>query len=201
MIEPLPSDPVRTTSAPVDSPLGDTIGVSENRAAVELRPMRLEDVNLLRAWDDDADVAAALGGSGAEWYDWSIELSRTVPWRDLLIAEEDGRPIGFIQLIDAREEESHYWGDVAPGTWSLDIWIGSSDDRGRGLGAQIMHAALLRIFDVHGADVVVIDPRVDNRRAIGFYERLGFERVGIRELDGDQCLVMRLQRSLAPARS
>lgn len=156
--------------------------------------MTIHDVALLRTWDDDADVAAALGGRGADWYDWPIELARTVPWRELLIVVEDGRPIGFIQLADAAEEESHYWGDVAPGTWSIDIWIGAPGDRGRGLGRAAMQAALRRIFDHHGADVVVIDPREDNRRAIAFYERLGFQRVEDRELDGDRCLVMSIQR-------
>jgi aminoglycoside 6'-N-acetyltransferase len=90
---------------------------------VELRPMRDADLALLAAWDDDGEVAAALGGRSADWYDWPSELVRDVSWRELLIAEEDGRPIGFIQIADASEEESHYWGDVEPGTWSLDIWI------------------------------------------------------------------------------
>ena len=51
------------------------------------------------------------------------------------------------------------------------------------------------MFEQHGAEMVVIDPAVDNRRAIAFYERLGFERVGIREFGDDECLVMRLLRS------
>jgi RimJ/RimL family protein N-acetyltransferase len=42
---------------------------------------------------------------------------------------------------------------------------------------------------------VVIDPLVSNRRATAFHERLGFERVWVREIDGDECLVMRLLRS------
>ena len=108
------------------------------------------------------------------------------------IAEEDGRPIGFVQLIEASEEESHYWVDVEPGTWALDIWIGSPEDRGRGLGAQVMRAAIARTFEHPGAHTVVIDPKVSNRRAIAFYERLGFEAVGERDFDGDSCLVMRL---------
>jgi aminoglycoside 6'-N-acetyltransferase len=157
--------------------------------------MEVDDVGLVVRWDDDSDVAAALGGRGADWYDWPIELARDAPWRELLIAEENGRPIGFMQLIDAAEEESHYWGDVAPGTWALDIWIGSPDDRGRGLGTEAMHAAVRRIFEHHGADTVVIDPQVNNRRAIAFYGRLGFEPVGVREFDGDSCLVMRLVRN------
>ena len=157
--------------------------------------MAIEDVAWLVRWDDDPDVTEAIGGRGALWYDWPAELIRDVPWRELLIVEEDGRPIGFLQLTDASEEESHYWGDIEPGTWALDIWIGSPADRGRGLGAEAMKVALGRVFDQHGAEMVVIDPAVDNRRAISFYERLGFERVGVREFGDDECLVMRRSRS------
>ncbi len=139
--------------------------------------MTIDDVALLVQWDADPDVAAAIGGRGADWYDWSAELVRDVSWRELLIAQEDGRPIRFIQLADAGEEESPYWGHVEPGTWALDIWIGSPDNRGRGLGQEAMGVALSRVFDQHGAEIVVIDPAVDNRRAIQFYERVGFEGV------------------------
>lgn len=164
---------------------------------VELRPMTIDDVALLVRWDDDPDVAAAIGGRGADWYDWPAELVADVPWRELLIAEEDGRPIGFLNLTNAHEEESHYWGEIEAGTWAIDIWIGSPDDRGRGLGVEAMKLALGRLFDRHGAAMVVIDPAVDNRRAIAFYERLGFERVGVREFGDDESLVMRLFRSSA----
>ncbi len=157
--------------------------------------MTLDDVALLVRWDDDPDVAAAIGGRGADWYDWPAELSREVPWRELLIAEDDGRPIGFVQLTDAGEEESHYWGDAEPGTWTIDIWLGSPTDRGRGLGTVVMRAVLARLFDDHRARVVVIDPLVENRRAIEFYRRLGFESVGVRDFDGDACMVMRLVSS------
>src|SRR4029079_13216159 len=133
---------------------------------VELRPMRVDDVSLLVRWDDDPDVAAALGGRSEDWYDWPAELARDVAWRCLRIAEEAGRPIGFVQLIDAVDEESHYWGDVEPGTWALDIWIGSPEDRGRGLGTHVMRAAMTRAFEQHGAETIVIDPQVTNRRAI-----------------------------------
>jgi aminoglycoside 6'-N-acetyltransferase len=166
-----------------------------HRCVVELRSMTIDDVALLVRWDDDPDVAAALGGRGADWYDWPTELVRDVPWREFLIAEEDGRPIGFVQLIDACEEESHYWGDIEPGTWALDIWIGSAGDRRRGLGSEVMKLAVRRAFDQHAAETVVIDPAVDNHRAISFYEKLGFERVGVREFGDDECLVMRLLRS------
>lgn len=157
--------------------------------------MRLDDVAALAAWDDDADVASAIGGRGSEWYDWPVELARDPWWRELLIVEEAGRPVGFVQLADAAAEESHYWGDVEQGTWSLDIWIGSGCDRGRGLGADAMRQALDRVFGRHGARRLLIDPRIGNHRAIAFYERLGFVALGERTFDdGDRCLVMVYER-------
>lgn len=161
---------------------------------IELRPMRLDDVGDVERWDEDPDVAAASGDD--DWYDWPFELSRgALAWRDFLIAEEDGRPVGFVQLIDAREEESHYWGDDVPdGAWAIDIWIGSPSDRGRGVGAEMMRQALARCFEDHGASEVLIDPLSSNRRAIRFYERLGFEFVEERDFGDDHCHVLRLRR-------
>ena len=101
---------------------------------IDLRPMEIDDVGLIERWDRDADVMAAIGGTAIDWYDWHTELRREVEWRELLIVEEEGRPVGFVQLTDAHMEESHYWGDVEPGTWSLDIWIGEPADRARGVG-------------------------------------------------------------------
>jgi len=162
---------------------------------VELRPMRVDDVALIEQWDRDPAVRAALGGAAIDWWDWEVEIARDVSWRDLSIAEDDGRAIGFVQLTDAHDEETHYWGDVEPGTWALDIWIGSGVDRGRGLGRSMMDAAVGRCFERHGARVILIDPLLTNTAAIRFYDRYGFETVGERDFDGDRCLVMRLDRT------
>jgi len=157
--------------------------------------MRIDDVALIEAWDRDLAVRSALGGPAMVWWDWEAELERDVAWRELLIAVDDGRPVGFVQLTDAHDEETHYWGDVEPGTWALDIWIGSAADRGRGLGRLMMDAATEQCFVRHDATTILIDPLVTNTSAVGFYERYGFETVGERDVDGDRCLVMRLDRA------
>lgn len=161
---------------------------------IALRPMRLDDVDIVERWDEDPDVAAS--GGDDDGYDWPVELARgELPWREFLVAEEDGRPVGFVQLIDAREEETHYWGhDVPDGAWAIDIWIGAPEDRGRGIGAEMMRLALARCFDDHGATEVLIDPLATNTAAIRFYERLGFEFVEERDFDGDHCRVYRSTR-------
>jgi aminoglycoside 6'-N-acetyltransferase len=156
---------------------------------ITLRDATLADVALLRRWDTDPDVVASSGDD--DDFDWEYEIPRVFEWRELLIAELDGEPVGFLQLINAADEESHYWGDVEPDVWAIDIWIGAPEHRGRGIGAEMMRQALARCFARPGVVAVLIDPLRRNERAIRFYARLGFREVGVRWFEDDECLVMR----------
>ena len=158
---------------------------------VDLRPVVPEDIPTLEAWARDPAVMAAVAPDGRRI--WSEELERDPRYTELLIAEVDGEPVAFAELCDAANEESHYWGsEVEPGAWALDIWIGRPDRRNQGLGTAVMQLALARCFEQHHASVVVIDPLVSNVTAHRFYERLGFELVGIRWFDDDECRVYRM---------
>lgn len=64
------------------------------------------DAPLLRAWDDQPHVVAS--DPHDDW-NWEAELPRQVPWRWMFIAESAGRPVGFLQIIDPAEEETHCW--------------------------------------------------------------------------------------------
>jgi predicted 3-demethylubiquinone-9 3-methyltransferase (glyoxalase superfamily)/RimJ/RimL family protein N-acetyltransferase len=150
------------------------------------------DLALLRAWDREPHVVAATGGGDFEWE--AEELARTVPWREFLIAEVEGRPIGVLQIIDPEAEETHYWGAVAPGLRAIDIWIGPAADLGRGHGAEMMRLALGRCFADPSVTAVLIDPLAGNTRAHRFYERIGFRAVGPRRFGDDDCIVYRLER-------
>lgn len=168
------------------------IGI-DGRLLVRLREAHPGDAPLLTVWDDDPDVDDS--GGKDDGYDWNVELARTVPWREILIADVDGRPVGVVVLIDAVREESHYWGaDVAAGAWAIDIWIGAPGDRNRGIGTQMMRAAVRRCFERHGASTVLIDPLESNADAIRFYERIGFVHLGPRTFGRDRCLVMSIGR-------
>jgi aminoglycoside 6'-N-acetyltransferase len=151
------------------------------------------DLSLLRAWDRQPHVIAATGADGD--FGWEVELPRNVPWRELLIAEDAGRPIGMLQIIDPAEEETHYWGEIAPNLRAIDIWIGEEGDLGRGYGTQMMRLALTRCFTDPAVTAVLVDPLAANVRALPFYERLGFRRVERRMFGEDDCLVLRLVRA------
>lgn len=155
------------------------------------------DTKTLLLWDRNAHVVAAKGDDGD--FDWVSEVPRDVPWRDILIAEEDGRPIGVLVVIDPAEEETHYWGEVEPNLRALDVWIGEAGDLGKGFGTQIMKLAIAHCFAVPEVKAIIIDPLVSNAAAHRFYERLGFRKIDRRIFSGvDDCFVYRLNREECP---
>jgi aminoglycoside 6'-N-acetyltransferase len=115
-------------------------------------------------------------------------------WREQLVAERDGRPIGFIQIIDPAREETRYWGDVPANLRAIDIWIGETGDLGKGYGTVMMRLAFQRCFADPAVTAVLIDPLESNRRAHAFYEKMGFRFVEKRTFGEDHCLVYRLDR-------
>jgi aminoglycoside 6'-N-acetyltransferase len=160
---------------------------------IRLRRATLKDLPILRHWDMQSHVVAATGNDDP--FDWEGELPREVDWREFLIGEVDGRPVGFIQIIDAAREETHYWGDAAPNLRAIDIWIGEAADLGRGYGTEMMHVAIERCFAEPAVTAILIDPLARNTRAHRFYERLAFVAVGPRKFGTDDCLVYRLTRT------
>src|SRR5215207_7415026 len=159
--------------------------------SVRLRPAAPDDLELLRRWDEQPHVVASAPND--EW-SWETELRRSPPWREQLMAEADGRPIGFVQIIDPKQEDSHYWGCISEGHRAIDIWIGEQDDLGRGYGSQMMKLAIERCFADPGVHTILVDPLESNTRSHRFYERLGFEYVVCRRFGEDCCFVYKLKR-------
>lgn len=102
---------------------------------MNLRPATLADVPLLRYLDAQPHVRAS--DPNDDWA-WEVELSKVPDWREQLIAELDGRPIGFVQIIDPACEESHYWDDVPPGFRAIDLRIGEERELRKGYGTKMM---------------------------------------------------------------
>jgi aminoglycoside 6'-N-acetyltransferase len=159
---------------------------------MNLRSATSADLNLLRYWDEQPHVVAS--DPNDDW-GWEVELDRDFEWREQLIAEIDGRPIGFVQIIDPAREDSHYWGHVPANLRAIDIWIGEEADLGKGYGTKIMQLALDRCFNDPLVTAVLVDPLASNTRAHRFYERFGFQFVERRRFGNDDCFVYRLNRS------
>jgi aminoglycoside 6'-N-acetyltransferase len=172
------------------------VGEADGAAlSVALRRAVAADIEILKIWDGKPQVIAAGGDDGD--FDWESEVPRTVPWREILIAEVRGHPIGVIVIIDPAEEETHYWGEVESDLRAIDIWIGEESYLGKGYGSEIMRMVIERCFAEPEVKGIIIDPLVANTDAHRFYERLGFEKIDRRIFSGvDDCFVYRLNRPI-----
>lgn len=167
-------------------PLPQTLGELTFRRAT------LEDVTVLRFWDQLPHVIAS---DPDEDWEWEIELPRIFTWREQLMVERKGHPLGFLQIIDPEKEEHQYWGAVGPNLRAIDIWIGPAEYLGKGYGTQMMHWAIAACFANPEVTQILIDPLATNTSAHRFYERLGFVFVEARQLGGSACFIYSLQRS------
>ena len=151
---------------------------------------------MLRAWDEEPHVQfsdpKANDGSGWDWDD-EIEAGLAGFWH--FVAESNGTPIGFVQVIDPTIEPTKYWGDMPSGHRAIDIWIGPAEHLGKGFGTVMMEQALTFCFESEDVHTILIDPIVENTRAHRFYQRCGFKPVEERLFGDDLCLVHELNRA------
>ncbi len=164
---------------------------------IGLRPASIKDLDLLRRWDKQPHVVVA--DPHDDW-EWETELLNNPGWREQLIAELNGRPIGFIQIIDPAREESGYWGEIGSAYRAIDIWIGEESDLGKGYGTKMMEMAIERCFKNGKVKAILIDPLASNTDAHRFYERLGFRFVEERRFGEDDCFVFQLDRDVLSER-
>ncbi len=156
-----------------------------------LRPATIKDLEILKYWDTKQHV---IDSDPDDDWNWGIELARTPEWREQLMAELNGEPIGFIQIIDPHLEETHYWGEVAPTKRAIDIWIGEEYNLNKGYGTKMMEIAIERCFNHPEVDGILIDPLKSNTKAQRFYQRLGFQFLEERKFNGVACVVYELKK-------
>ncbi|MGB6117859.1 MAG: GNAT family N-acetyltransferase [Mesorhizobium sp.] len=127
----------------------------------------LEQPHMRQWWDDpEAEIAAI-----TEHMD-SVSV-------EPLIAELDGRPIGYAQWYDPHLENDHPYGDQPFGTLGIDLSIGEAELLGQGHGSALLRELADELFE-EGAPRLVIDPHPDNKRAIRAYEKAGFRHFDTR---------------------
>lgn len=160
--------------------------------AITLRTATIEDLPTLAYWDQQQHV---IDSDPNDDWEWATELPKQVPWREQLMAELNGQPIGFIQIIDPAVEETHYWGDVEKNLRAIDIWIGEQQHLNKGYGTRMMQLAIERCFANDAVTAILIDPLASNTAARRFYERLGFMFVEEKRFGEDETAVYILYRN------
>lgn len=87
----------------------------------------------------------------------------------------EGYPIGYLQYYQADPQEYEF--EVHGKIYALDLFIGEPAYWGRGLGPGFIRLLLCYLLEEKGADWVLLDPHIDNLRAIRCYEKCGFRKL------------------------
>ncbi len=176
-----------TTSIPVTS------SHNFNRPVdVRLRPAKSADAAILRAWETAPHLAGLLGDD--DW-EWETALAEPRSAHRPFIAEVDGRPVGFLEILDPSLDPERYWGDLPPGFRAIDLWIGEAEFLGKGVGRAMMRLALEICFADPDVQTVLVDPLASNTHAHRFYKRCGFTLQERRRFGPDDCIVFRIDRA------
>ncbi len=161
---------------------------------LELRKATIKDLELLKYWDTKQHVIDC--DPDDDW-NWETELHRNPEWREQLVAEYLGEPIGFLQIIDPYHEDTQYWGEVDQDKKAIDIWIGEENKLNQGYGTRMMELAIQRCFQDPKVNGILVDPLKTNTKAHRFYRRLGFKFLEERDFNGTTCHVYELSRKSA----
>jgi len=82
----------------------------------------------------------------------------------------DGQVAGCIEYAEEADPDYRHAG--------VDLFVGARF-QGRGIGTDALRTLLMFLTDERGHHRVIIDPAVENERAIHVYEKVGFRRVGV----------------------
>lgn len=98
------------------------------------------------------------------------------------IIEYDGKAIGFCQfcILNAQYYEVpkiqyDKFVEESDVVYGIDIFLGEVDYRDSGIGTKALRLLMKALFEKYHADVLMIDPKVHNARAIRCYHKCGFK--------------------------
>ena len=93
-----------------------------------------------------------------------------------------GAEIGYCQfcllnaeLFEVPEREYARFARPEDRVYGIDIFLGEVEYRNRGVGTACLKALMRALFETHGADALMIDPKTHNARAIRCYRKCGFQ--------------------------
>lgn len=88
-----------------------------------------------------------------------------------LVAEEDGRPVGYAYSHAYRQREAYQW------SAELSVYVEKSC-QGRGIGRQL-YGALIRLARLQKLENLYAWVTVPNRQSEGLHRVMGFKEVGV----------------------
>ncbi len=95
------------------------------------------------------------------------------------IIEFEGKEIGYIQfyLIDDASRKVYGYQMNHERIYGIDQFIGEVEYWNKGIGSQLVTSMVNYLVEQQQADKVVMEPHVQNLRALKCYEKCGFKKI------------------------
>ncbi len=104
------------------------------------------------------------------------------------IIEFNKLPIGYIQfynidstIYEIPEEKYKELVEDNQKAMAIDLFIGEDDYRDKGIGTKTIKILIDTLFNKYKVDLILIDPKTNNGRAIKCYKKCGFQECFIQK--------------------
>lgn len=165
----------------------------------KFKPMTKRDIPLFLKWAEKDHVKSVWFFGDYEKPDYIYEKVKGNGFDYPFIILSDHIPIGYIQYCDLyafrtlAKDLKGVFTNEPPGSYCMDLFIGEEAYLNRGFGTHIVRQFSDWLLDEKQAHRVLIDPSVENIRAIRCYEKAGFSPLR-KDHDGT-CEVLILEKN------
>lgn len=151
-------------------------------ADIPLLTRWLQEPHVRPFWEGEADEAAA----DAHYLSVDREIS------GFLIYMND-HPVGFIQCQKIGSAHKFYaWVSSVGETWGINLLIGEAALTGISLAQSVIEQFICKMINEHPKiSLILVDPNVDNKRAIRAYAKADFHPVLELKIKEENILLMR----------
>lgn len=162
---------------------------------ISLRPIKIEDFELLNRWQALPHVKTVWGNAQYEEpYEQYVFRTADDSVKQFMI-EIDGTPIGYFQYYWASKVGDGWWEGFDPATVGLDFYIGEPEWLGKGIGLKVIDCAKQMLFQDPKIMRIIADPSPSNGKIIRLLRKAGFESKGEIETPDGKALFMEHLRS------
>lgn len=156
------------------------ISLLYEKDSLKVRQLQEKDDILLAKWLSDPFVLEFYEGRDSPFDVQKVHQKFYNHKKDLVgcIVTYKGLDIGYIQYYHVNTKTSKI--DSDDGTenvYGIDQFIGETAYWNKGIGTLLIKSMVAFLFEQKHADKVIMDPQVQNERAIKCYEKCGFKKI------------------------
>jgi RimJ/RimL family protein N-acetyltransferase len=155
--------------------------MSLNAHTFNFKPLAESDLPFLFEWFAQPYIAQLW--KEPDWRTFQEKYRKRISSNDIFpfVAYIDDKPIAYIKYHHVKDDDRALFPNVEIPAFSigLDLFIGNPNYLGKGYGTHLVKEFIQFVQKIEPhCTTIIIDPAVDNHRAIRCYEKVGFKIVG-----------------------